>query len=162
MWYHSLILALFGNVFNNIFTNRTHFDLLYNKSLSFCAFCTYTVTFLCVFYLFTIVLFFYAMNLLKEFSIFESLLLMTFFHTQWVPVRNYFLFALVCIPSGTFIYVIRNYGEFSYYIIKRSLPLLFFQLVLLLRVPFCCMLLNLLYCIRLNCMFQHFLFLQLQ
>ena len=99
---YELIVALFGNVFNNIFTNRTHFDLLYNKSLSFCAFCTYTVTFLCVFYLFTIVLFFYAMNLLKEFSIFESLLLMTFFHTQWVPVRNYFLFALVCIPSGTF------------------------------------------------------------
>ena len=82
--------------------------------------------------------------------------------TECVPSRNYFLFSRVCIPSGTFIYVIRNYGEFSYYIIKRSLPLLFFQLVLLLRVPFCCMLLNLLYCIRLNCMFQHFLFLQLQ
>ena len=82
--------------------------------------------------------------------------------TECVPSRNYFLFSRVCIPSGTFIYVIRNYGEFSYYIIKRSLPLLFFQLVLLLRVPFCCMLLNLLYCIRLNWMFQHFLFLQLQ
>ena len=56
--------------------------------------------------------------------------------TECVPSRNYFLFSRVCIPSGTFIYVIRNYGEFSYYIIKRSLPLLFFQLVLLLRVPF--------------------------
>ena len=111
---YELIVALFGNVFNNIFTNRTHFDLLYNKSLSFCAFCTYTVTFLCVFYLFTIVLFFYAMNLLKEFSIFESLLLMTFFHTQWVPVRNYFLFALVCIPSGTFFWAMRNSFQISH------------------------------------------------
>ena len=117
---YELIVALFGNVFNNIFTNRTHFDLLYNKSLSFCAFCTYTVTFLCVFYLFTIVLFFYAMNLLKEFSIFESLLLMTFFHTQWVSVRNYFLFTPEYIPSGTFIYGIRNSGEISYSINKKQ------------------------------------------
>ena len=41
--------------------------------------------------------------------------------TECVPSRNYFLFSRVCIPSGTFIYVIRNYGEFSYYI-KKDIP----------------------------------------